>query len=759
MEGPCPPLLGPRGAAATAAAGQPPQSWACGRYAPAATTLLAAAACCAALLGPGVPGPPPAALHLQPAALQQRVPHRDGWPSRPSRCPPGGCLAGVTGRPRAAVPPGLAGQGENLPRPRPGVGLTSVTYSAPRLALTGERQLISAVLVGFGAVAAALQLVGRPTGAAASSVLAGSTSMDSTPEASVRIPIALLAASATVGVASSSSQTSEQPAPPPGPSAAAATLATRQRRRAQSAAALMKPLLLRALRQLAAALRLQRHLARAQALFTAAPAPALSPAARRPLLTLGLKLAVCAISLGACWRLRALWIAKQAGQKFLAAWKLYLTIPLIAGFLGWATNKLAVWMIFNPLSYQGIFSSRPFRGQPFGLIGWQGIVPTKVRKMGADIVNLAIEELLDIKALFRKLDPDEMARLMKSELPDLLTVAGVQAKLVRKRWAKAFMAARDTILVEKSALPSLAGLQDQAMASWRAIIEELGEKVVASVVREVCREPLRYMAVTHTVVEAMAQEKRLICELFQRCGRNELQFIVDVGLWGGAFLGLFQMGLWLVWDPAWSLAAGGAIVGYLTNWAGIKVMFEPVVPWRGPRRLRDRWPLRKWRGFQGLFLTRQGEVSAEFAKFMSAEILTPARLWESLIAPDDPNAERQQTQEFEELIAAKLTEHGGALLTVAALTDRLDPFQLPAERALRLARSIRLQLLAIVPRTYGYMDRQLQLREELDAGMRRMSSAQFEDVLHPIFQEDELTLILVGAVLGGIAGFMQVPFY
>lgn len=36
-----------------------------------------------------------------------------------------------------------------------------------------------------------------------------------------------------------------------------------------------------------------------------------------------------------------------------------------------------------------------------------------------------------------------------------------------------------------------------------------------------------------------------------------------------------------------------------------------------------------------------------------------------------------------------------------------------------------------MPRTYGYMDRRLQLREELDAGMRRMSSAQFEDVLHP----------------------------
>ena len=61
-------------------------------------------------------------------------------------------------------------------------------------------------------------------------------------------------------------------------------------------------------------------------------------------------------------------------------------------------------------------------------------------------------------------------------------------------------------------------------------------------------------------------------------------------------------------------------MGYITNWAGIKVMFEPIVPWRGPSWLRDRWPLRHWKGFQGLFLTRQAEVSAEFAQFMSQEV-------------------------------------------------------------------------------------------------------------------------------------------
>jgi len=36
-----------------------------------------------------------------------------------------------------------------------------------------------------------------------------------------------------------------------------------------------------------------------------------------------------------------------------------------------------------------------------------------------------------------------------------------------------------------------------------------------------------------------------------------------------------------------------------------------------------------------------------------------------------------------------------------------------------------------------------------------MTSQQFERVLHPIFEEDELTLVLAGAALGFLAGLVQ----
>jgi hypothetical protein len=52
----------------------------------------------------------------------------------------------------------------------------------------------------------------------------------------------------------------------------------------------------------------------------------------------------------------------------------------------------------------------------------------------------------------------------------------------------------------------------------------------------------------------------------------------------GALLGVLQMGVWLVWDPWWSLALGGAAVGFLTDWFALKVNaffpspFPPSLP-------------------------------------------------------------------------------------------------------------------------------------------------------------------------------------
>ena len=49
----------------------------------------------------------------------------------------------------------------------------------------------------------------------------------------------------------------------------------------------------------------------------------------------------------------------------------------------------------------------------------------------------------------------------------------------------------------------------------------------------------------------------------------------------------------------------------------------------------------------------------------------------------------------------------------------------------------------------------IRLKGTLKTNLRRLTPQEFERVLHPVFEEDELTLVFVGAVLGGAVGWAQ----
>lgn len=56
---------------------------------------------------------------------------------------------------------------------------------------------------------------------------------------------------------------------------------------------------------------------------------------------------------------------------FLVNWPVYLSMPLIAALIGWATKLVAIRMMFQPLEFRGV---RPWPG-------WQGIVPRRAARM------------------------------------------------------------------------------------------------------------------------------------------------------------------------------------------------------------------------------------------------------------------------------------------------------------------------------------------------------------------------------------------
>jgi uncharacterized membrane protein YheB (UPF0754 family) len=106
--------------------------------------------------------------------------------------------------------------------------------------------------------------------------------------------------------------------------------------------------------------------------------------------------------------------------------------------------------------------------------------------------------------------------------------------------------------------------------------------------------------IKHMTVAACVANRQLIVNVFQECGEKEFTFIRQSGFYFGFILGLFQMSIWFFYDAPWTMPTAGFVVGYLTNYIALKVIFSPLQP-------------RMFCGYtiQGLFLQRQKEGKLE----------------------------------------------------------------------------------------------------------------------------------------------------
>ena len=95
----------------------------------------------------------------------------------------------------------------------------------------------------------------------------------------------------------------------------------------------------------------------------------------------------------------------------------------------------------------------------------------------------------------------------------------------------------------------------------------------------------------------------------------------------GALLGVPVATLWVLAQPGWLLPITGLLVGWVTNWLALKMIFEP-------RQAKQIGPFR----WQGLFLKRQAEVSQAYAEFFAERILHPKALMHAVL--EGPAADR-----------------------------------------------------------------------------------------------------------------------
>lgn len=386
----------------------------------------------------------------------------------------------------------------------------------------------------------------------------------------------------------------------------------------------------------------------------------------------------------------------------------YLSIPLISGLVGWGTNVMAVKMTFYPLEYIGI--------PPFG---WQGIIPSKARKMAEKSVDLLTIKLIKIDEQFALLDPKRIAEEIDEPLQELSRkiLNEVMEAQMPKVWSSVPNAVKN-IMYSKVAedLPT--------------VVEEM-MKDMSEHIKELLN--LKTMA-----VGTLMQDKSLVNQIFWKCGKEEFKFIEKSGFYFGSLFGVIQMTIWYFYSPWWMLPLFGLLVGYATNWIALYWIFRPLNPIKiGPWKIH------------GLFFKRQEEVSKEYSQIVTDRILTTRNMFDTIL--HGPGSEK---------LAKIVGGHIEKIINETAGSSKSMIDWVAGPKQLEIIKNIAcfrfMQELPLTLRaTYEYVEEALNMRNMLQEKMANLSYEEFEGFLRPAFQEDETTLIIVGAVLGCMAGFIQ----
>ncbi len=386
----------------------------------------------------------------------------------------------------------------------------------------------------------------------------------------------------------------------------------------------------------------------------------------------------------------------------------YLSIPVVSALVGWVTNVLALNMTFYPVKYFGI---RPF--------GWQGIIPSKARKMAETAVDLWTTKLLDIGVQFSKIQPDVVANEMGPAIDNL-----------SRQIIDEVMEAKLPAIWHKTPKTVKKNIYDKVSEGLPLIVEEMMREVKDNVYDML---DLKYLSVS-----SLTKNKELLNQMFLKCGEEEFKFIKKSGLYFGFIFGLVQMIVWYFLPLWWILPLFGILVGYSTNYLAIKLIFRPLNPIRIGKLV-----------VQGMFIRRQVEVSTEYSKMVASKIITIENIFEYIIRGPGSTQLREIVQKQ---IENTINETAGIIRPLVEISTGSQLFlQIRNIACFRFMQELPMNIRHV----FGYAANALNLEQVLREKMIALSNHEFEAFLRPVFKEDEFKLIVIGAILGGIAGLIQ----
>ncbi|SFB08309.1 Protein of unknown function [Amycolatopsis marina] len=395
-------------------------------------------------------------------------------------------------------------------------------------------------------------------------------------------------------------------------------------------------------------------------------------------------------------------------------WQLYAAIPFIAALIGYVTKRVAIEMMFRPLEFVGI---RPF-------LGWQGVVPRHGGRMAAVATDLLTSNLLDVKEIFDRLDPDRFTK--EIEQPLLRAIDDIVRDVLAEHHPRVW-----------EVLPSMA--QDLLVKQLQASSPRLVRQLITEL-----RDNLdEVLDVKHMTVQYLTRDKALLVRLIRETSRPEMAFIARTGIYFGFALGVVQSIVWALTKEPLVMPIFGAAIGLFTDWLAIKLIFVPRQPV---------WLFGRYR-VQGKFQRRQAEVARQYGELIANEVLTTANLTESIL--HGPRSDRLLAM-IQRTVAAAVDQQVAMARPVVSLAvggQRLQEIkQAAATRAAqRMPETVRHAQTYLTESVLGP-----NVASMIEQRILKLTPIEYEGLLRPAFRQDEWKLIAVGAFIGGIVGELQV---
>ncbi|MGQ7274826.1 DUF445 domain-containing protein [Marinobacter sp. V034] len=387
------------------------------------------------------------------------------------------------------------------------------------------------------------------------------------------------------------------------------------------------------------------------------------------------------------------------------------TIPVVAAFVGWFTNWLAIQMSFRPVRFIGIGS----------WLGWQGVIPRKAEKMAHICVDRTLHHFGDLSLVYEKLDAQRIVQQVISQVNPRLDeyIDEIMYDVQPVLWDNLPNFLRERIYQWG---------RDQLPERIEALVEEFGDDLSEIVDLKVL------------LSRELKKHPDLMNRIFKEAGAVELRSVINKGAIIGGLLGAAILPVWAAYPLPWILPLVGFVVGFVTNWLAINLIFRPLNPVNvfGVR-------------IQGLFLRRQDDISEVWSRLVAEELLTVEKVADAMVNGRHGTRTRAILQKH----LRPMLDHSVLLKVTAQVTVGMSGYT-----ELKKAMNEK----AVMATGHAFCDpafnreRAPVVANVIATEMKALKPEEFQDILRPAFKEEELKLMIVGGVFGAIAGVIQSGF-